>query len=615
MAEQRRKSLPVRIFSGAWRAITVLRIALSNLLFLALLVLIGILLAHFEVRPLPAKAGLLLAPSGKVVEQRSFIDPLTRLLNPDAERAETSLHDLVDAVDRAATDNRINSLVISLDDLDSIGISDTLELGRAIDRFKKTGKKVVAVGDNYDQQQYLLASYANEVYLNPMGSVTLQGYGVWRDYIKDALDKLDVDVHVFRVGKYKSALEPLMRNDMSDAAKEDNLRWLKVLWGYYTGTVADNRDLPAGSVDHYVNQLDEILAKFHGNTALAALEFGLIDGIKSRTEVTDYLKKVTGVDPETGSYEVVPFDDYLHHTARSMARRVPDTDKIAVVPAQGMIIDGDDPPGVIASDTYAGILKSIREDANVKAVVLRISSGGGSAFASEVIREQIKELQQAGKPVVVSMGAMAASGAYWVSAGADEIYAEPTTLTGSIGIFGAFPTINRLLERYGIHSDGVGTTTMSDAFRIDRPLSDAAAKVMQSTVDYGYERFVKLVANARGLTPERVNEIGQGRVWSGKDAKALGLVDKLGGLREALKSAAQLAGLRQYKVVWWNERHWMEQNFLQRFLQTTGKSFKSHILAWLGLDAVRAVRPLSSMPDWMTDPRGLYMDCEACTEL
>jgi protease-4 len=597
---------------GFWHFIRALRIGIANVIFLALLLVFLFYLFGGEKPSVKNKSMLLLAPTGLVVDQRSFVDPLSRMINPEAALSETPLYDLIEVVQQAADDRRIVGIALDLDELQSIDVSSARELGAALTAFRAGGKKVIAMADNYGQNQYLLASYADEINLHTMGEVSIKGFGVYPNYYHDLLERLNVDVHVFRVGEFKSAVEPFLRDDMSMAAKQNNQRWLQSVWGNYTSSVAINRDLDPVSIEDYANHYDVVLEKVEGNAAIAALNRGLIDNIMGREAMLGRVAELTGrADPEEA---LVHFYDYLEPANDSLAMaQATGEDVVAIVVAEGMIVDGRQPPGTAAGDSIAALLRKARENETVKAVVLRINSPGGSAFASEVIREQVMLTQQAGKPVVASMGSLAASGGYWIATGAAEILAQPTTITGSIGIFGMFPTINRTLSNWGIHSDGVGTTRMTDAYRVDRPLSDIGSNALQSTIENGYHRFVELVSEARGMSTEAVDSIAQGQVWTGEDALANGLVDSLGGLQDAVAAAAKLAQLATYETVWLSADDWLDAGIVQRFLGAGAAAFSERVASELlgGITSLPGLQDTVDIP-LLNDPRGVYLHCMEC---
>jgi protease-4 len=531
-----------RIFGGFWRLLTALRRAVFNLLFLVVLIIFFVVLFNEEGLRVPDSGALILSPSGVVVDQFSYIDPVSSVVNGNAEIHETLLADMIKAIDLAAKDTRIKVLVIQTDAMEHAGLSKLQELALAIARFRESGKPVIATGDSFSQDQYWLAAQADRVVMNPMGEVLLQGYGVYTNFFKQALDKLAVNFHVFRVGTYKSAVEPFLRDDMSTEVKQNHLVWLGALWQQYKEGVAARRKIAPEKIDEYANHVDTVLAATDGDAGKAALDWHLVDALESREEFNRALIEQVGED-EDGLYNAIDFRDYLLANRHLPSRS---TNKVGVIVASGMILDGEQRSGLVGGDTLSGLLRQARLDEDVKAVVLRVDSEGGSAFASEIIRQQLLELQAEGKPVVVSMGSIAASGGYWISANADEVWATPATITGSIGIFGAFPTVEDSLSKLGVHTDGVGTTQTADAFRVDRPLSPAVASAIQSGINAGYQRFLGVVAKGRNMPESEVDKIAQGQVWAGSDAKRIGLVDQLGGLDDAIRSAAALANLTDF---------------------------------------------------------------------
>ncbi|MGB1141443.1 MAG: signal peptide peptidase SppA, partial [Halioglobus sp.] len=456
-----------RFFSALWNLVTRIRLALSNILFLVMLGLIYFVYIGGAQEPLPEKAALLLNISGTVVDQKSLVDPLQALLGePSPADHEVLLRDVIDAVEMAAEDPAITALVMELDYLVFAGLSKTQEMVSAIETFRATGKPVIAVGDYYTQGQYLLASHADEVISHPMGGVVLEGFASYRNYFREALEKASVNMHVFRAGELKSAVEPFLRDDMSEEEKKVTQRWLDDMWGQYATMVETQRGLPEGAVDDFVNNLGDYLEERGGDTARATVEAGFIDKLMTRSEANTYLAGVVGATDEDGLYEAIVFERYIGRK-RPMSFTSPIGERVAVITAEGNIVPGDQPPGTIGGDTLARQIRSTAEAEGVNAIVLRVNSGGGSMFASEVIREQVLYARELGVPFVVSMGAVAASGGYYIAADADEIWATPSTLTGSIGVFAAFPTFEKLLERVGISTDGVGTTELAGSLRVD----------------------------------------------------------------------------------------------------------------------------------------------------
>ncbi|MFY9704961.1 MAG: signal peptide peptidase SppA, partial [Desulfobacterales bacterium] len=502
-----------RMINTFWEGVTVLRRVFLNLLFIALVVLlIGFLLSGSKDR-FPSGAALLLAPVGKIVEQSTETLLVDRFYGTTTG-AEAVLRDLIDGIDTARNDPKIKILVLDLEKLEGAGISQLQEIGEALKRFKADGKTIFAFGDSYDQRQYYLAAHADRLYLHPMGQVWLSGLGVYRHYFKNALDKLHVGFHVFRVGTYKSALEPFMRNDMSVDDRESNQAWLSVLWEAYTTDVAALRRLPAERIDDYINNLDANLSEEGGDAARLALKSGLVDNLKTRDEVRDDLIRLVGEDENGESYKKVKFDTYISNMLPKVRRPRTESSRVGLIVAEGIIMDGKQPAGRIGGESTAELIRQAREDEKVKAVVLRIDSGGGSAVASEIIRRELELTRGAGKPVVVSMSSIAASGAYWISVAADEIWALPTTITGSIGIFAALPTFDKTLKAIGINTDGVGTTRLSGAFDLSRPLNPLLADTLRLQIERGYKRFIERVSQGRNMAPEAVEKIAQGRVWA-----------------------------------------------------------------------------------------------------
>jgi protease-4 len=537
------------------RGLDALRRLVLNGLFFGLLV--AIVAAAWAARPrVPSGAALVLRPEGTIVEELAGTDPVERLAAARAGAGslarETLLRDLLDAVRLAKDDGRINALFLDLDAMSGAGMTKLRDTGAALADFRRAGKKVIAYADSYGQGAYYLAAQADEVYLHPQGMVFLQGFGRWQSYYKAGLDRLGVTVHVFRVGEYKSAVEPFLRDDMSPEAKEMSLDAYGDLWRDYLGDVAAARRLPAADIQGLVDGLPDRLRAAGGDLARLAKEARLVDALAPRDGVRQRLVALVGAQDDGTTFKQVDMATYL--LARRGDRRRGGTrgDAVAVVVAKGEILDGPQPAGTIGAESTSRLLRRAREDASVKAIVLRVDSPGGSVFASEVIRRECELARGAGKPVVVSMGSLAASGGYWISTASDEIWAQPETITGSIGIFGLFPTFEKPLARYlGLHTDGVGTTRFSGAFRPDRPLDPAAADLIQQTIDHGYEEFLAHVAQARKMTRDQVDRIARGRIWSGEDAKAIGLVDHLGGIEDAIAAAARRARLAAgYRVVY-----------------------------------------------------------------
>lgn len=546
MNDTPRRGPIARFFVGLWDAMNFTRRLVLNLLFFAVLLLfLAILGAGPRTKPLQDRTTLVIEPEGALVEQYSS-DPLTRALSKAlGERGgEVQLRDLVRALDAARRDKRVERVVLRLDKLQGGGMASLREVADAIARVRASGKQVVAFSEMMDQKQYLLAAQANEVYLDPMGGMLLEGLGRYRTFYREGLqDKLGVDVHLFKVGEYKSAAEPYVLDAASPEAKEADLYWMNDVWQRYLADVAKARKLDAAKIARSIEDMPAGIAAANGDLAKFALQGRMVDGLKTREEVDDLLVERGVADEDSdGGFRQASLDEYLT-ILDSGLQAVDPRPQVAVVVAEGEISGGEQPPGNIGGESTSLLLREARDDENVKAVVLRVDSPGGEVFASEQIRREIVELKKAGKPVTVSMGDLAASGGYWISMDADRIYADASTITGSIGIFGLIPTIPRALEKIGVRSDGVGTTRFAGAFDITRPLQPEVGQVIQSVIDKGYRDFTGRVATARRKPVEQVDEVARGRVWTGAQAKERGLVDELGGLQQAVAFAATKAKL------------------------------------------------------------------------
>ncbi len=535
------RPLIVRLFSWIWTLIVFCfrAIVVISLIFVGIAIWAG---SRNQAPAIENNVALAVIPFGEISDQvandqsRAFLRQFS-----DAKPDQTPLRTLVDAIEAAASDSRIPSIVVKLDDMAGAGLPQLEEIALALRHFRATGKPVYAYGDSYDQRQYFLASQADEISLDPYGAVLLEGFSVYTNYFKDALDKLGVEVNIFRVGEFKSAVEPYERNDMSAEARTANQAWLGDLWSLYGTAVGDARKLTPDAANRYVAGMSAGLEKHKGDLAAYALEAGLVTQIETQASFRKRMIERVGEDPQHGSFRQI--DAASYHAAIQAEKAAGGSAQVAVVVVQGEIVDGEGDETSAGGDTIASLLDDARREDAVKAVLLRVNSPGGSVFASEKIRRGVLALQAAGKPVIASMSTLAASGGYWVSMDADQIWAEPTTITGSIGIFGLIPTIAEPLNKLGVHTDGVGTTPLAGAFRIDRPLGPEVKTLFQLQIEKGYRNFIEGVAKGRELPVAQVDSIARGRVWSGKAAKELGLVDSLGGFPEAEAAIAELAGL------------------------------------------------------------------------
>jgi protease IV len=533
-------------FSGLWRGLDALRRGLHLVL---LLVIFGLIIAAMRVGVprIPARAALLIAPEGTIVEQLSG-DPWDRALAQARGdgHTETLLWDLTDSIRAASKDRRIPAIALDLDKFEAATLPTLQELGAALREFRASGKKVIAFGTELTQERYYLAAQADEVDLDPMGFVIIDGYDRYRRFLKEALDKLSVDINVFRVGSYKSAVEPYTRTSMSPEDREESRVYLGALWDAYQSDVTRARALPQAALTDYVNSFAKTIPAAHGNAAQVALDAKLVTAVKSRPDVEKRLIELVGEDDQWGSFNSVTVADYTRYVRAQKKLDASRKPRIGVIVAEGEILDGEQPPGTVGGDSVAHLIRQARLDKEVKAVVLRVDSPGGSVLASEEIYRELNGLKAAGKPVVVSMSGYAASGGYYISAPADEIFASPATITGSIGIFAIIPTVDKTLGRIGVSVDGVGTTPLSGQLRLDRPLGEDTRTLIQTGVARGYEEFLSRVASGRKKTRDEVDAIAQGRVWAGNDAKRLGLVDQLGSFDDAVAAAARRAKVTNY---------------------------------------------------------------------
>ena len=606
-----------RVFRIIGNIFTAIRNVFSFLIFAVFILVIGGMFAD-NLQSIPEKGALYLAPQGFLVDQKTYIDPFNKILFQDGqENSETLVRDVVEALDSARNDDRITHLVLDTGYMAGGSLSKLEEIGSALKRFGAE-KTIIAIGDNFTQSQYFLAAHADEIMLNPLGGVMITGFGSYRSYFKEALDKMKIRVNIFRAGQYKSAVEPLMGNSMSPQVREETRLLLEDLWQFYGTEVEGLRFLESGAINEYANNFHLTLVANGGDSAALAKEAGLVDVIATRTEIKEYLNAT--IPGSEGQFDSIDMDSYLSNTRLSASQYSDKDNQIAVVVASGTIMDGQQPEGSIGGDTLAEIFSELREDESVKAVVLRIDSGGGSAFASEIIRDSINATRKKGIPVVVSMSSVAASGGYWIAAETDRVLAMSTTITGSIGVWGVIPTIGQSLAKLGVYSDGVGTTDISAMMQIDRPLSKQTKAIFQAGVDNIYTRFIDLVAKGRDSTSDKVHEIAQGRVWTGNQALANGLIDELGDLKDAIEVAAELADLDDYQINYRRKQMSPVEALLTEINGNItaslhrlglGSTFKAGIPQSIQHYAKKMFGPLM-MIDNLNDPRGLYLYCDDC---
>ncbi len=586
-------------FRGIWRVVSGFNKLVMTLIPLAitlyLVVVVVVALRQVQPEPIPEQAALLINPVGVLVENRSPLEPLDALTQGGPE--ETLIYGINRAIREAADDSRITALVFDLQALNGPSVSHVLELQASIERFKAAGKPVIATGDYYSQAHYLLASQADHILLHPEGGVDMSGYAVYRNYVRQLLENVYLTMNVFRVGENKSAVEPFLRDDMSPGEREVVSEWLDDLWGGYTALVETPRGLEPGYIDRFITEFPDRLEIAGGDGAALMHDAGFVDHLVTHRERDEMLVEWVGATDEEGDWVSVSAEGYL---AALDAERVEDANdaRIAVVPVEGELIPGDSGAGFAGSDTV------------VAALVLRVNSPGGSVFASEVIRQKLLEVKASGLPLVVSMGGVAASGGYYIAADADEIWAHSASITGSIGVFAAFPTVEKLYEWAGITPDGVSTSRLATAVRMDTGVSPEGSRIINSLIANIYDDFVALVAQGRGKTWDEINALAGGRVWSGMDAQAVGLVDQLGGLKDAVDAAAARAEVEDFETLVIGNPISPEQRFFEQLgrelgqVRVPGQAVVQQLL--------RQLTPQLRLADSLQDPRNLYLRCLEC---
>ncbi|MFZ1872032.1 MAG: signal peptide peptidase SppA [Chania sp.] len=607
------------IFRWTWRLLNFIREFILNL-FLILLILVGVgIYLSFQSSTTPVetpRGALLVNLSGVVVDQPSMNSRVRQwgreLLGASSNRLqENSLFDLVDMIRKAKDDQNITGMVLQLNDFAGADQPSLQYIGKALREFRDSGKPIFAIGDSYNQTQYYLASYANKVYLSPQGVVDLHGFATNGLYYKALLEKLKITTNIFRVGTYKSAVEPLIRNDMSPEAREADSLWVGGLWQNYLNTVAANRQLTPEQLFPGAAAILSGLQAAGGDTAKFALDSKQVDELASRTVIEEQLVKVFGWDKQANDFNAISIYDYQPKSAPEQGG------EIAVIFANGAIMDGQQTPGTVGGDSTVTQLRQARLDPKIKAVVFRVNSPGGSVTASEVIRSELAAVRAAGKPVVVSMGGMAASGGYWVSAPADYIIASPSTLTGSIGIFGIINTFENTLDSIGVNTDGVATSPLAD-LAVTKALPAEFSQMMQLNIENGYKNFINLVAKARKMTPEQVDQIAQGRVWIGNDAKKNGLVDQLGDFDDAVKKAAELAKLPQWQLNWFVDNPSLADMILSQFGVSIHAMLPAAIQSMLPAPLASVALAVKDQPGLfnnLNDPQHRYALCLTCGEV
>lgn len=580
----------------------------SLFLIVVLIAIISFILSFFtEDFEDPSGKALVLSPAGPIVEQvAGSEDPLDIISGQGP--SELYVGDLLEVLESASKDKRIKDIVLRLDNIEGTGQVVLYDVGNALLKVKNSGKNIIAIGDNYSRSGYYLASFADEIIMNPDGWLFIDGFGRSKLYFKSFLDNLKIDFNIFRVGTFKSAVEPYTRNDMSPEAKEANLAYLDVLWDSWKEVVSKNRGLNPEDLQYLVDNPDEVVSSSEKGIAQALLSYGLIDKLLSRRDQTRYLKNKFGESEDKETFARISGFEYFQ-LIRSEKDFTKSENEIAVIVARGTIVDGTQPPGTIGGDSTSNLIREAKENKNIKAIVLRVDSGGGGVFASELIRQELVAAKEKGITVIASMGNVAASGGYWISANADEIWASHNTITGSIGIFGMMPTFDRALNEIGINSDGVKTSAADLSGDLSQPLDPALSRIMQQEIEYGYKRFISLVSQARNMNVQDVDKIAQGRVWAGSTALELGLIDNLGTLEEAIERAATLAEIDEYTTYYPSQELDWRQQLLDSFSSVL-KSFIPEVIEKniIFKESINSLREI----DKFNDPKGLYVRCEDC---
>ena len=604
------------LFTWLWCVLDTLRKALQ-LLFLLIISIVFLASIAPDNLTKPREAVLVIAPQGVLVDQLSG-DVFERAIAEirGLPLNETLLRDLIDAIRIARDDERIQVLVLQLDGLLGSGLSKLQELSGEIIRFKESGKPVIAVGDWFSRDQYYIAAHADKIYMNPMGAIPIDGYSRYLPYYKSAIDSLYIDFHVWTVGEYKSFVEPITRNNMSPEDRESTEIFLGALWDAYQADVTAARELPSNSLQFYADHANELLTEANGNTAKMALDYGLVDELFTRDQIRTRIRNLVPTEEKNinNDYEHISHEEYLAVIASEQVRRL-NKNTVAVIVASGTILDGSQSPGSIGGDSMAAMIRRAGEDGDVQALVLRVDSPGGSAFASDIILRELEVFQESGRPLVVSMSSVAASGGYWISMGADQIWASPTTITGSIGVGATFPTFSRSLERLGVYVDGVGTTTLAGQGNPLRELGPEVNQSIQLMIEHTYGEFIGQVAEFRGRDIDEIDEVARGRVWIATDAQQYGLVDELGDLDDAVTSAAELAGFTEdeYQVDFMEQEISFAELIALELTMSLAPVSKFFNIGPQIPETFQKLLDVAAKPfklvDQLNDPRDLYIYC------
>lgn len=597
-----------------------------NLFFILFILLLIPAITFFSTTEKTSKSlftqgALRLNLEGYLADNREEFADFYRLLQSEmggTEPAKISTFDVVQAINKAKNDPQITGLVLDLSYLHNADYASLEYIGKEIQYFKESGKPVVAIGEQYSQKQYYLASFADEIYLNKVGFIELQGLNYTNVYFSSLLKKIEAEPHIFRVGNYKSAVEPFLRDDMSAEAKQNAQSWLNDSWQQIVSTIAQNRHITHQDIDLSPS---DYLAKYkvaNGDDALFALNQKWVTALISTQEGREKLIAHFGEDEE-GNYNHITFLDY-NDTLKDRFANI-NRPKIAVVNIEGAIVTGESDQTSVGSETVIKLLQKARLDHNVEGLILRINSPGGSAMASELIRQEVEEFQKAGKPVVASMGGMAASGGYWIAATSDKIIAAPNTLTGSIGIFGLALSFEKTAKNIGVSEDGIATSILAQQSGL-KSLPKEQSELLQISIENGYERFLTLVSRGRKMTKEAVDKVAQGQIWSGKQALEHHLVDELGDFSTAYNTLSELINQQRhsenrekitaFEVQWFAEKDDSLFSTLARDFKTT---LQFNIVNWLNLPIMQKSQQQLEQLSRFTDPKQMYLYCLNCGQI
>ena len=579
------------------------------LLFISLSIIGGLFPSDDD--PIEEGAILNLNIKGALVEELSQSDFERAFSQFSGEsQTETLITDVIRVIRHAKDNEDISTLLISTDDF-SGGSSTKLELiAKEITEFKTSGKKVIAYStQGYGTAQYYLAAFADEVHLHDYTSVFIDGYRRVRTYYKSFFDKFLIDANVFKVGEYKAFVEPYFRDDMSDEAKGNVIEWITVLWDGYLDQVSEARGISNESLKYFIDNPGLAAKQSAGDFAKAAIEYGVIDQLSNRREFRDYLYSIAPGEEED-EINIVGMNAYMNSVEMEPIFEESESN-VGVIIAKGSIVDGSAGPGSIAGDDFVKIIRKAYNDESVKALVLRVDSGGGSAYASEVIADELEKFKNSGRPIIASMGGVAASGGYYISTPADKILAERHTITGSIGVGGFLPTFERALEYIGINEDGVSTVDITTS--VAESLTEKDKALLQMGTDLVYDKFIAKVADNRGVTKEEIDQIARGKVWIGSKALEIGLVDEIAGIDRAIELAAELAEIDEELM---GVKRINRDSDLDSFFAGMMAKITSSIIKITGLDFLYKKNEIldgieESLHElsMMNDPNGIYMKC------